>query len=173
MVSLTDRKCCWRGQLKEILSEVNEKINEENMDLGGIYRIAFLDELIQIYSSGVLDEKSLYVPIEGRKEFRPVELADDQPDAVLRQEKLKKMMEKMERVLNPQKINRYVLDCLQGRDSMRASELPLSDTEDFVRLIYVRLYGQRKNMKYRVEAAGDIAVNGYRFRDFVIRKVLS
>lgn len=162
-----------RGQLKEILSEVNEKINEENMDLGGIYRIAFLDELIRIYSSGVLDEKSLYVPIEGRKEFRPVELADDQPDAVLRQEKLKKMMEKMERVLNPQKINRYVLDCLQGRDSMRASELPLSDTEDFVRLIYVRLYGQRKNMKYRVEAAGDIAVNGYRFRDFVIRKVLS
>ena len=83
-----------RGQLKEILSEVNEKINEENMELGGIYRIAFLDEMIRIYSCSVLDERSLFVPIEGKKEFKPVELMNDQPDTELRQAKLKKMMEK-------------------------------------------------------------------------------
>ena len=104
-----------RGQLKEILSEINEKINAKGMELGGIYRISFLDEMIRIYSSGVLDEKSLFVPIEGKKEFKPVELLNELPDAKLRQEKLKKMMEKMERVLNPDKINLYVLDCLQGR----------------------------------------------------------
>ena len=161
-----------RGQLKEILSEVNEKINAEDMELGGIYRISFLDELIRIYSSRVLDEKSLHVPIEGKKEFKPVELADDLPNAALRQEKLKKMMEKMERVLNPRKINHYVLECLQERERMMASELPLAAAEDFVRLIYVRLYGQRKNMKYRIETAEDIVINGYRFRDFaIIRKV--
>lgn len=161
-----------RGQLKEILSEVNEKINAEDMELGGIYRISFLDELIRIYSSSVLDEKSLHVPIEGKKEFKPVELADDLPNAALRQEKLKKMMEKMERVLNPRKINHYVLECLQERERMMASELPLAAAEDFVRLIYVRLYGQRKNMKYRIETAEDIVINGYRFRDFaIIRKV--
>ncbi len=161
-----------RGQLKEILSEVNEKINEEDMELGGIYRISFLDELIRIYSSSVLDEKSLHVPIEGKKEFKPVELADDLPNAALRQEKLKKMMEKMERVLNPRKINHYVMECLQERERMMASELPLAAAEDFVRLIYVRLYGQRKNMKYRIETAEDIVINGYRFRDFaIIRKV--
>ena len=80
------------------------------------------------------------------------------------------MMEKMERVLNPQKINLYVLDCLQGRDRMMASELPLATTEDFVYLIYIRLYGQRKTMKYAIEAAEDITVNGYRFRDYVIHK---
>lgn len=83
-----------RGQLKEILSEVNEKINEENMELGGIYRIAFLDEMIRIYSCSVLDERSLFVPIEGKKEFKPVELMNDQLDTELRQAKLKKMMEK-------------------------------------------------------------------------------
>ena len=43
-----------RGQIKDILSEMNEKINRENMDLGGIYRIEFLDDLIRIYSSAVL-----------------------------------------------------------------------------------------------------------------------
>lgn len=159
-----------RGQLKEILSEVNEKINAEGMELGGIYRIAYLDELIKIYSSSVLDEKSLYVPIEGKKEFKPTALVNDLPDAKLRQEKLQKMMEKMERVLNPQKIDHYVLDCLKGREEMKASELPLATTEDFVHLIYVRLYGQRKNMKYEIETDKDIAVNGYRFKDYVIRK---
>lgn len=159
-----------RGQLKEILSEVNEKINEENMELGGIYRISFLDELIRIYSCSVLDERSLFVPIEGKKEFKPVELMNDQPDTELRQAKLKKMMEKMERVLNPQKINAYVLECMKGRGEILASQLPLETTEDFVHMIYVRLYGQRKNMKYAIEAGKDIAVNGYRFRDFMIRK---
>lgn len=159
-----------RGQLKEILSEVNEKINEENMELGGIYRIAFLDELVRIYSCSVLDERSLFVPIEGKKEFKPVELMNDQPDTELRQAKLKKMMEKMERVLNPQKINAYVLECMKDRAEILASQLPLETAEDFVHMIYVRLYGQRKNMKYVIEAGKDIAVNGYRFRDFMIRK---
>lgn len=159
-----------RGQLKEILSELNERINADSMELGGIYRITFLDELIRIYSSGVLDEKSLYVPIEGKKEFKPVELADELPDMELRQEKLKKMMEKMERVLNPQKIDLYVQKCMKDRKEILASELPLRTTEDFVHMIYVRLYGQRKNMKYEITPGKDITVNGYQFRDYVIRK---
>ena len=35
-----------RGQIKEILLEIKEVLNEENMELGGIYRIEFLDERI-------------------------------------------------------------------------------------------------------------------------------
>lgn len=159
-----------RGQLKEILSELNERINADRMELGGIYRITFLDELIRIYSSSVLDERSFFVPIEGKKEFKPMELADDLPDQALRQGKIKRMMEKMERVLNPQKIDLYVLNCMKDRKEILASQLPLQTTEDFVRMIYVRLYGQRKNMKYEIEAKEDIAVNGYRFRDYVIRR---
>ena len=34
-----------RGQLKEILMGINEEINREQMNLGGIYRIDFLEEL--------------------------------------------------------------------------------------------------------------------------------
>ena len=60
-----------RGQLKELLIGINEKINEEEMDLSGIYRIEFLDELVRIYSMSVIDEKSLYSAIEGKKEFQP------------------------------------------------------------------------------------------------------
>lgn len=37
-----------RGQLKEILIGINEVMNEEQMDLNGIYKIEFLDELMRI-----------------------------------------------------------------------------------------------------------------------------
>ena len=159
-----------RGQIKEILAGMNEQINSENMDLGGIYRISFLDELIRIYSSAFLDEKSLYVPIEGKKEFRPGEIENEVPDYEIRQIKIRKMMERMERVLNPQKINDYVLKFMQKHKEIMASELPLETTEDYVHMIYVRLYGQRKNMKYEVQPAEEVTINGYRFKDYKIRK---
>ena len=159
-----------RGQIKEILSGINEEMNKENMELGGIYRISFIDEMIRIYSASFLDEKSLYVPIEGKKEFKPGAIENEVPDMEMRQKKIQKMMERMERVLNPQKINLYVYECMQDRTIMQASELPLETIEDFVHMIYIRLYGQRKNMKYTIESGEEIKINGYHFKDYIIRK---
>lgn len=159
-----------RGQIKEILSELNEKIISEHLDMNGIYRISFLDELIRIYSSEFLDEKSFYVPIEGKKEFQPKEIENIVPNQGMRQNKIKKMMERMERVLNTQKIDEYVLKCIQDKEEMLASELPLNTIEDYVHIIYVRLYGQRKNMCYKVEPGEEITVNGYCFKNYTIRK---
>lgn len=159
-----------RGQIKEILAGINEQITSEIMDLGGIYRINFIEELIRVYSSAFMDEKSFYVPIEGKKEFQPREIENANPDYEMRQKKIKKMMERMERVLNPQKINEYVLNLMQDHEEIMASQLPLNTTEDFVHMIYVRLYGQRKYMKYTVQTESEIVVNGYRFRDYKIRK---
>ncbi len=91
-----------RGQLKEILLGINEQITSSQMNLGGIYRIGFLEELVRIYSVSCLDEKSFYSPIEGKKEFKPAE------------------------------------------KELLATQLPLESTEDFIKIIYIRLYGQRK-----------------------------
>lgn len=159
-----------RGQIKEILSVLNEEINIERLDLGGIYRIEYLEELIRIYSANVLDEKSLYTPIEGKKEFLPTELSVEAPDEKLRQEKLQKMMEKMARVLTSKKIDSYINECMKEREVMQAAELPLHTIEDFVRIIYVRLYGQRKNMKYKITLLEETEVDGFRFKNFEIHR---
>lgn len=159
-----------RGQLKEILMGINEKINAEQMELGGIYRIEFLDDLVRVYTTAFLDEKSFYSPTEGKKEFRPAMLETRAPDLELRQEKLRKMAEKMQRVLNPGKINRYVTGQLGERREMLASELPLKGMEDFVKIIYVRLYGQRKNMDYSVMVREEKEVENFLFQDFLIRR---
>jgi hypothetical protein len=139
--------------------------------LGGIYRIEFLDELVRLYSVAVLDESSLYTPIEGKKAFEPVPIEEEVPNQKLRVEKLKRMMEKLARVLNPEKIDQYVSQNMQGKASICASELPLKSTDDFVKMIYVRLYGQRKNMKYNIVVKEETQCNGYQFRDFeIVRK---
>lgn len=159
-----------RGQIKEILSVMNEEINRENMDLGGIYRLEFMDELIRIYSSAVLDEKSFYTPIEGKKTFEPGTMQQEEPDEELRNEKMRRMLEKLARVLNPEKIDGYVTKHLGDRKAMQASELPLQNTDDFVKMIYVRLYGQRKNMRYTVSVQNTVQKNGYQFTDFTIQR---
>lgn len=159
-----------RGQLKEILLGINEVMNEEKMDLGGIYRIEFLDEMVQICHSSVIDSNSLYSPTEGRKEFVPQQLAESEPDAQIRQEKMRKMAEKMQRILSPDKIERYVKEQMGTNSEMQASGLPLNNAEDFIKIIYIRLYGQRKSMGYQVETTEEKTVNGYRFKDFKIRR---
>lgn len=155
-----------RGQLKEILMGINEAINREQMDLGGIYEIEFLENLIRIYSSSFLDEASFYSPVEGRKEFVPQHIANHKPDLALRQEKLRKLAEKMSRVLSVEKIEKYVDKCLGEQREMRAVQFPLENTEDFIKVIYIRLYGQRKNVNYKIEPLDVKEIKGYRFKDF-------
>ena len=89
-------------------------------------------------------------------------------DEAARNEKRKRMQEKLERILTPDKINAYVGERLAGKRSMLASELPLEEGDAFIRMIYIRLYGQRKNMKYRLEMKDITEKAGLRFRDFVI-----
>lgn len=159
-----------RGQLKDILLGMNEVINAEKMELGGIYEIGFLEQLIRIYSCNFLDESSFYSPIEGKKEFMPQQMQRKEPDMELRQEKMRHMMEKMQKILSPGKIDEYVNNYMENKEEILATELPLSNVEDFVKIIYVRLYGQRKNMKYRIETTKEKEVNGFRFKDFRIRR---
>lgn len=157
-----------RGQLKEILIGINEVVNQEKMDLGGIYEVEFLEQLIRIYSCNFLDENSLYSPTEGHQEFVPQQLLNIEPDMELRQAKLKKMMDKMQKILSPEKINIYVQEQLGEQKEMLASECPLESVEEFIKVIYIRLYGQRKNMRYRIKTTDEIEINGFKFKDFRI-----
>ena len=159
-----------RGQLKEILIGLNERINSEQMDLGGIYEIEFLSDLVRIYSAVFLDESSFYSPGEGKKSFSPTALMEKEPDEKFRREKLRKMMEKMQRVLSPEKIDKYVEEQLGERKEVLATQLPLETVEDFVKIIYVRLYGQRKNMSYSVRIREEKKRNGFVFHDFIIQR---
>ena len=75
----------------------------------------------------------------------------------------------MQKVLSPAKINDYVRAQLGEKKELLATQFPLESTEDFIKIIYIRLYGQRKNMDYMVELREEKETNGYRFKDFLVR----
>ena len=83
---------------------------------------------------------------------------------------MRKMAEKIRKVISVEKIQNYVNRYLAEKDELEASQLPLNNEEDFIKLIYMRLYGQRKNMGYVIETLEEREVNGYRFKDFRIRR---
>ena len=104
------------------------------------------------------------------KGIHPSSLENEEPDEELRREKMRKMAEKIRKVISVEKIQNYVNRYLAEKDELEASQLPLNNEEDFIKLIYVRLYGQRKNMGYVIETLEEREVNGYRFKDFRIRR---
>ena len=159
-----------RGQLKDILCFMNERIQENKLDYNAVFELEEMDRLIKLFSWDYLDTDSLYAPIEGKKEFVPQELSIAVPDEEVREEKRRKMKEKLEQILTPEKISGYVNEQMKGRDRMLASEFSMDVEDTFIRMIYIRLYGQRKNMNYRLEMKDIVVKDGFRFRDFVIVK---
>ena len=157
-----------RGQLKDILIAMNERIQEKALDYDAVYELEETDRLIRIFSWEYLDIDSLYAPVEGKNEFVPQPMEISVPDLRLREEKRRQMEEKLSRVLSPGKIAAYVKEQLNGRERMLASELPLDQGDTFIRMIYIRLYGQRKDMDYRLEPGDVVEKDGFRFRDFTV-----
>ncbi len=157
-----------RGQLKDILTFMNNQIQEKKLDYNSIYELEELDRLIKIFYWDYLDMNSLYVPSEGKKEFIPQELPLRLPDEEARNEKRKRMSEKLANVLSPEKIASYVKEQMGDRTSMLASELPLSQGDTFIKMIYIRLYGQRKKVPYQLNLKDFVEKEGFRFRDFEI-----
>ncbi len=161
-----------RGQLKNILGYMNEQITERRLDYNATEELEGMDRLVRIFSWEYLDIDSLYSPVEGKKEFIPAEREVQLIDAAARDEKRRRMQERLEQILSPARINAYVQEMLGDRTQMKASELPLADKETFLRIIYIRLYGQRRNMSYELQMLERMEAGGYAFRDYVIsRKV--
>lgn len=157
-----------RGQLKEILMFINDRTKDQEVDFNSIYELEELDRLIKIFYWDYLDTDSLYSPAEGRKEFVPQEMETVLPDEKVRDEKRKQMRLKLEKTLSPEKIASYVKEQMGDRRQMLASELPLSEGDTFIKMIYIRLYGQRKQVGYGLEMKEPVEKCGFKFRDFVI-----
>lgn len=70
----------------------------------------------------------------------------------------------MQKILSPEKIEKYVEKQLGENNQLCAGQFPLEEIEDFIKIIYIRLYGQRKTMNYSIEVTEEIEVNGYRYQ---------
>ena len=160
-----------RGQLKDIICALNDAFQAEGYtDHNMVYELEETDRLIRLFSVQYLDTDSLHMPRTDRKEFVPQPMAERRTDEEARRRRMREIAEKLDRVLSREKIDTYVKSLLDGRDRVKASELSLEEDDTFIRLIYIRLYGQRKNMSYEIIPGQTVRRDGFRFRDFEIRR---
>ena len=71
--------------------------------------------------------------------------------------------------MNAKNIEKEVLKLLGEKDVIVASKLDLKEKTDFIKLIYIRLYGNRDNSKYKIKPLErQVIVQGSKFNDFEI-----
>lgn len=157
------------GQIKSILEYVIDESKSDEMNLKGIYELDFIDELYKLYNQSFMDEASLREPIEGKLEFLPNEIETVNIDKNLREEKLKKMKSKIENSMSAKKIELEVLELLKDKTVIKASNIPITRNRDLIKIIYIRLYGNRINSKYKINNLNlQVIKEGFTFKDFEI-----
>ncbi|ABR48309.1 hypothetical protein Amet_2150 [Alkaliphilus metalliredigens QYMF] len=157
------------GQINEILKYVVERIESGEIDLKND-RIDEIDSLFRFYPQSFIDNKSLYIATEGKKDFQSQKLDEDQ---VMRQEererRINEIKEKKKKSLSRGNIDTYVLEMLGDRAVMKASNLPLENKLDFIKLIYVLVYAKSRLVHYKVNKLEEsIEIKGFKFNDFEV-----
>lgn len=126
-------------------------------------------ELFQLYKISYLDEESLYTMKRKRlrvKQSFAEEIEFD--ETALREfEELLAMEQKFSR----QSVEQHMLDLLKERRQINAGSMDLSNFESFTFLVLGYLYGHDENSAVEIEDMEETVIkDGYRFRDFTIRR---
>jgi hypothetical protein len=156
------------GQIKRVLQFAAESYRDAEMKLTED-TLEDLMDLFTLYTHGYIDEASLYTANEGKKSFAPSALALKEITKEEREKKLEEFRKKQEKKYTLDKVNKIVLDLLQDKDMIFVSDININSVEDFIKIIYIRLYASSILSKYRLVKRKDIIdINGYSFNNFEI-----
>lgn len=158
------------GNINEILKYLAEKWKSSN-DNSGILDDDSLSTLFSLYRQMAIDDASLYARKQSRRQFESQRIgnAGISEEEKLRLRRLRE--EKRENRINRKNINAYVMMLLGEKEIIKASDMPLQDIEDHIRLIYIKLFSKSPLMKYQIERTNDRVHKGsYEYNDFLIRR---
>lgn len=157
------------GQIKTILQYIINEGKENQLNYKWIYEMELIEELFTMYNQFFVDDNSLKEPIEGKKEFIPNEIDDVVIDEELRKEKLRKIANKIESAMSFKNIEKEVISILKDKEAVKVSTLNFEDEKQLMKIIYIRLYGNRLNAKYKIKPLNSkVNINGFTFNDYEI-----
>jgi hypothetical protein len=174
------------GKISTILKTLSKEFNQDE-------RLNLYDEIdddlfevFQIFPQGFIDSDSLYVVPISKKMSLPQEL--DLTLGISKQDReLRKALEQ-ERARNRfsrKNINQYVEELFsisakqkgdinldsESKMNILASTIAIGSKRDFIRIIFISLYGRDKKSKYKTTMTDQVlSINGFRFRDFNIER---
>lgn len=156
------------GQVKRILQFAADSYKESEIKFTGD-TIEELVDLFTLYTHGYIDESSLYTANEGEKSFEPKALVLKDISKEEREKKISEFKKKQEKQYTLEKVNNMVLDLLHNKSMMCASDININEVEDFIKIIYIRLYSSSTLAKYKIVKRRDIVSKvDYSFKNFEI-----
>lgn len=156
------------GNIKNILSYVNAQYKELELNLSKDY-LEEITAIFTLYSYNYIDENSLYIANEGKKSFKPNKLEKVTISEEERNKKLQEFKDKQEKQYSIKKVNSIVLNMLEGREYLNTSEIDVNNIDDFIEIIYIRLYGNSPLAKYIIKKDNSLYnKNGFEFNNFEI-----
>lgn len=156
------------GNIKNILSYVNAQYKELELNLSKDY-LEEITAIFTLYSYNYIDENSLYIANEGKKSFKPNKLEKVIISEEERNKKLQAFKDKQEKQYSIKKVNSIVLDMLEGHEYINTSEIDINNIDDFIKIIYIRLYGNNPLAKYFIKKDNSIYnKNGFELNNFEI-----
>ena len=125
--------------------------------------------LFQLFRTTYFDEESLYTMkkkrLKVKQSFAEEVVMDDEPLI-----EFAKILER-EKYFSRQNVDKHMLELLTDRETVCAKDLDLHDFESFTFLVLGYLYGHDEDSSIIIDDKEEmVTVNGYRFRDFTIRR---
>ncbi len=138
-----------------------ELINEGRIEYGRDYKF-------NLFNSRNLDKNSLYTAREiNRSKAELDKIVVREINTEFTDEKIKEIMQSTE--FSYDEIGKYAQKLLNGRIKIRASEMPSSNSQEFVKIVLLYLYSKSYGCKYRVVSTNEkVTVNGVTFYDFIL-----
>ena len=156
------------GLVKGILEYISKEYKELELSLSCDY-LEEIADLFTLYSYGYIDETSLYIANEGKKSFKPNKISSDNLSKEERERRINEFKKRQEKQYSLRKVNEIVDKLLGEKKMIVASEIEINSIEDFIKIIYIRLYGNHALAKYGINRRNTIVENsGFTFKNFEI-----
>jgi hypothetical protein len=157
------------GHINSLLKHLVERLDEYD----GFDTLDDLDLMFNLYSQSYIDENSLMKKRSTSKTFKSQQLVDQLMSKEERKVLFDENRKSRNKRLTRAKINQYVINLMEESTKLDSSRVPLNNMDDFIKLVYIKLYGRHALSDYQLINKKDyIKVNDYEFIDFEIRRKL-
>ncbi|WP_026391878.1 Wadjet anti-phage system protein JetA family protein [Haploplasma modicum] len=135
-------------------------LSDDDFDFNSILNVAQIKNL---------DTASLYNQRRYRMDSIPEELFDTE-DFFTEEDKERRIQKILENsIYSKREINKYVLELLRDRRSLKASEIIVNSKEEYIKLVLIFLYSKSVGMEYDIELLNNEVVSNFvSFNDFKI-----
>lgn len=154
------------GRLNAILT----RLLDEQDPLDTQYAGELCERLLNSFAFTLVDQQSLATPTRAPTVFNPEAVSAPVLTEAETEAARDDTVRQLARAISRERVRRYALQLLRGRDRIAGAEIALSGPAELALLIYLRTYGDG-SLGYRVvepEGAAWIERDGVGFRDFVL-----